>query len=137
MVVNNVIEDAGRLNALYNLQLLDTPPEVSFDRITILARSVMHAPGAFIGLLDYDRVYLKSAVGLPQAAMETREVGLPALAELMLRVELGAIPSLLELANGIPELGFRAMLAAPLRTEEGHLLGILAVVDEDTREWTD
>jgi signal transduction histidine kinase len=137
MVLSNVIEDAGRLNALYNLQLLDTPPEESFDRITTLARRVMRAPGSFIGLLDYDRVFLKSAAGMPPAVMESREVALSALAEMLLRVELGAIPSLLELANGIPELGFRAMLAAPLRTDEGHLLGMLAVTDEDPREWTD
>ena len=53
-----------RLASLRALQLLDTEPEDRFDRITRLARALLHAPIAAISLIDESRQWLKSCYGL-------------------------------------------------------------------------
>jgi diguanylate cyclase (GGDEF)-like protein len=55
--------EEARLRALYELEILDTPPEEAFDRITRLARSALHAPMATISLVDRDRQWFKSRQG--------------------------------------------------------------------------
>jgi hypothetical protein len=56
-------EDA-RLRALQELQLLDTPAEQEFDDITLLASFICDTPIALISLVDKDRQWFKSHVGL-------------------------------------------------------------------------
>ena len=63
-----------RLNVLHALNLLDTPPEEVFDRITRLVARVLDVPIALVSLVDTDRQWFKSRVGLD--AIETpRELG--------------------------------------------------------------
>lgn len=57
-------DECGRLAALYGCQLLNTPPEAQFDRITALAARLCAAPIALISLVDRDRVWFKSRHGL-------------------------------------------------------------------------
>ena len=47
-------------------RLLDTPPEEAFDRLTRLAARLLGAPVALVTLADDDRVFFKSAMGLPE-----------------------------------------------------------------------
>src|SRR3954471_23845194 len=56
--------DAKRLEALHALDLLDTPPEERFDRITRLLTLVLRVPMAYISLVDSDRQWFKSSCGL-------------------------------------------------------------------------
>ncbi len=56
--------EASRLKALKDLCLLDTPPEERFDVFTRLAAHVFKAPVAILSLVDTDRVWAKSMVGL-------------------------------------------------------------------------
>ncbi len=53
-----------RLELLHALEILDTPPEDRFDRITRLAASIFDAPMALISLVDRDRQWFKSAYGM-------------------------------------------------------------------------
>jgi PAS domain S-box-containing protein len=55
--------EAQRLEALRALNLLDTPPEERFDRITRLAARVLGVPKALLVLVDKDRLYFKSRYG--------------------------------------------------------------------------
>src|SRR3954454_14335256 len=55
--------DAARLEALHALDLLDTPPEERFDRITRLMTLVMRVPMAFLTLVDAARQWFKSSCG--------------------------------------------------------------------------
>ncbi len=57
-------DEADRLLALYHLRLLDTPPSESFDRITRLASKMLDVPMSLVSLVDKDRQWFKSAVGL-------------------------------------------------------------------------
>lgn len=61
--------ETARLAALHGLQLLDTPPDPSFDRLIDVARSVFGVPIALISLIDSDRQWFKAKCGL--AASET------------------------------------------------------------------
>lgn len=54
-----------RLEALQALGVLDTPPEERFDRIARLAQHLFRVPMVGVTLIDRDRQWLKSGVGLP------------------------------------------------------------------------
>ena len=57
-------EEDRRLQALYDLTILDTPAEDSFDRITRIAMTALHAPMAALSLIDRDRQWFKSRQGV-------------------------------------------------------------------------
>ncbi len=59
------IDEASRLESLYKLDVLDTPAEERFDRITRLAQYMFGIPIALISLVDKDRQWSKSSAGLP------------------------------------------------------------------------
>ncbi len=61
--------EAQRLAALHALNILDSPLEASFDRITQLAREIFDVPIALVSLVDKERQWFKSRPGL--AACET------------------------------------------------------------------
>ena len=52
-----------RLEALYELRLLDTPQEERFDAVARLAASVFNVPIAFVSLIDRHRQWFKAKVG--------------------------------------------------------------------------
>jgi hypothetical protein len=56
--------EANRMAALHSLRLLDTPPEERFDRLTRIASKLFNAPISLITLVDEDRQWFKSRVGL-------------------------------------------------------------------------
>ena len=60
------IQDAERLAALRRTSLLDSPPEEAFDRLTRLATTLLRVPVALVSLVDGDRQFFKSSVGLPE-----------------------------------------------------------------------
>lgn len=59
----SMMEDA-RLDALRQLNLLDTGPNESFDRITRMASQIFGLPIAAISLTDQDRQWFKSRIGV-------------------------------------------------------------------------
>ena len=53
-----------RLASLYALRILDTDQEERFDRVTRLAKKLFNVPIALISLVDKERQWFKSSVGL-------------------------------------------------------------------------
>jgi diguanylate cyclase (GGDEF)-like protein/PAS domain S-box-containing protein len=57
-------DEAKRLLALHAARILDTPPEEIFDRLTRLASKILNVPIALISLIDENRQWFKSKVGI-------------------------------------------------------------------------
>jgi GAF domain-containing protein len=60
------IHDPERLRALAATGLMDSPPEDAYDRLTRLAAYLLEVPVALVTLLDAERQFFKSALGLPE-----------------------------------------------------------------------
>lgn len=58
-------EEAHRLQVLLDLNILDTAPDERFDRITRMAARLFAVPVAMVTLIDAERQWFKSRVGLP------------------------------------------------------------------------
>src|SRR5580693_6145536 len=66
----------ARLEALRRTELLDTKPEEQFDRLTRLASNFMRCPMALMTLVEQDRYFFKSFVGLPHPWSTSRQAPL-------------------------------------------------------------
>lgn len=130
------INERERMLAVRRYDVLDTPPDGAFDRITALAARRFNVPIAIISVVDTDRIWFKSHHGLPVQQID-REPGLCA------SVILTHDPYVLEdastdirsLANPLVagDFGLRFYAGAPLRTSDGFNLGTLCVIDKQPR----
>ena len=68
-----IVHNLNRLAELQRTALLDTPSEEPFDRLTRLATRLCKTPVALVSLVDRDRQFFKSAVGLPQPLAMARQ----------------------------------------------------------------
>jgi two-component system, cell cycle sensor histidine kinase and response regulator CckA len=138
------IHDPARLAALQQSRLLDTPTEPTFDRLTRLAAYALHASAAILSLVDFDRVFFKSSVGLPEPLATQREVPLSrsfcqlvAAAGEPIRIADARVRSFLQDDWAVRELGIVAYAGVPVTTPDGYVLGALCVIDRAVRIWTD
>jgi formate hydrogenlyase transcriptional activator len=136
------IHNAARLDALRRTSLLDSPPEEAFDRLTRLATSVLNVPAAMVSLVDGERQFFKSAVGLPEPWASLRQTPLThsfckhAVASGEPLVVSDARQSPLVRDNqGVSELGIIAYCGVPLTSADGFTLGAFCVMDGRPREW--
>lgn len=129
--------EAARLEALRQTGLLDTKTEAAFDRVTDLAARVCGTPAALITLVDVDRQWFKSNVGV-EFSETPRDVAFCAHA--ILQPDLFVVPDALEdtrfahnpLVTTEPKIRFYA--GKPLITNEGCALGTLCVIDTVPRK---
>ena len=132
-------EEKARLDALGSFALLDTPPEPAYDLITQLASTICNTPIALMTLVDADRQWFKSRVGLNET--ETPRTA-SFCAYTMLEESMTVVEDTLDdprfaknpLVRGEPHIRFYA--GAPLITPEGHGLGSLCVIDREPRQLT-
>lgn len=131
--------EAERIKALKRYEILDTPPDGSFDRITSLASRLLNVPIAIVSLVDTDRIWFKSHHGLSVEQID-RDPGLCASA--ILSDEVYHISNAIEdprsLTNPLVagEFGLRFYAAAPLKSKDGFNLGTLCVIDQKPRSMT-
>lgn len=130
-------DETERLKTLKRYEILDTPPDGSFDAITALASKMFNMPIAIVSLVDEDRIWFKSHHGIEGIEQIERVPGLCASAILSEDVYLveNAIEDPRCLTNPLVcgEFGLRFYAAAPLRTNEGHNLGTLCIIDKTQR----
>lgn len=128
--------EAGRLAALRRYDILDTPPDGSFDRIAAIAASLFAVPIAIISLVDHDRIWFKAHHGLDVRQID-RAPGLCASAILQDEpwILTDAKQDVRALANPLVagEFGLRFYVGVPLRTSDGFNLGTLCVIDREPR----
>ncbi|MBU9269885.1 GGDEF domain-containing protein [Burkholderia gladioli] len=130
-------DEASRLAKLRSLQLLDTPDEERFDRITRLARRIFDVPIALVSLVDENRQWFKSCFGL-DVRETSRDVSFCAHA--ILSQQTLVIPDATldprfadnPLVTGAP--GIRFYAGHPLALPDGTNLGTLCLIDTRSRE---
>ena len=132
--------EAARMAALRRYDVLDSPPDGAFDRITRLAARILQVPIAIVSLVDTDRIWFKSHHGLDVDEVG-RDPGLCASAILQagpyLVTDAARDPRTLANPLVTGSLGLQFYLGVPLTTGDGHNLGTLCVIDVEPREATD
>ncbi len=137
-IADTVVADTSRLGALRALNVLDTPPEERFDRITRLTARVLKVPIALISLVDASRQWFKSRAGI-----ETTQTPLSmsickytiadekilVIPDLSLDARFATNP----LVTNPPNLRFYA--GVPLFSSSGAALGTLCVLDTAPRNF--
>jgi hypothetical protein len=129
--------EARRLKVLWQYEVLDSVPEEIFDDLTELAARICEAPIALISLVDEDRQWFKSRVGITMKET-SRDVSFCAHA--IAQPDLFIIPDATKderfarnpIVVSEPKIRFYA--GAPLVTPDGYALGTLCVVDKVPRQ---
>jgi serine/threonine protein kinase len=133
------LDEDARLATLARYDLLDTPPEGAFDRITSLAARTIGAPVSTVSIVDRDRIWFKSHHGI-DAEQVARDPGLCTRV-----VETGrtiVIPDAREDAVACHnpliagDSSFRSYLGVPLMSSDGYALGALSVLGYEPRRFT-
>jgi anti-sigma regulatory factor (Ser/Thr protein kinase) len=133
------VDEAARLATLREYRILDTEPEQSFDDLTLLASHICGTPIALLSLVDADRQWFKSRVGV--TIVETSRA-ISFCTHAIQHQDVMVVPDAREDARfrdnpqvtGDPHIRFYA--GAPLVTRDGHALGTLCVVDRVARTLT-
>lgn len=129
-------DEATRLKSLRSLNILDTSAEERFDRLTRLAIRMFDVPIALVSLVDQNRQWFKSCIGLP-VSETSRDISFCGHA--ILGNEIFIIPDASKdkrfadnpLVVNEPDIRFYA--GCPLRYLDGSMLGTLCLIDTKPR----
>ena len=132
--------EQNRLAAVRRYDVLDTPPDGSFDRITALAARLFDVPISIVSIVDTDRIWFKSRYGIDTQEIG-RDRGLCASAvcqqDAWVVTDARVDPRTIDNPLVAGELGLRFYLGVPLTTSDGFNLGTLNVIDVEPREVSD
>src|SRR3954468_2026499 len=133
-------DEEPRVAALRATDLLDTPREERFDRITRLLGRVLGVPISIVNFIDADRQWSKSCVGLPSADA-------PRASSFCAHAILGEAPLIVpdtardrRFASNPMVVGepfVRAYAGQPVHDPTGYRIGTLCAADRVPRHWTD
>ncbi len=135
--------EAERLQALYRYDILDTPAEVAFDRITRLAARELNVSASFLSFVDAERLWFKSQADWITPAGSEADRKASFCTEVVACDDMLIVPDThrdARFANhpvvrGEPFVRF--YVGVPLRTHDGHVVGALNVVDSQPHDTLD
>jgi len=134
-------DEEERLAALAELNLLDTEAEPVFDRITTKLARVFEVPIALISLIDRDRQFFKSAVGLPETLATARQTArnVSVCGHVVAKNQVMVVEDLARdrrFANNplLKEHGIRFYAGVPLLAPNGQPIGALCIMDMKPHE---
>jgi serine phosphatase RsbU (regulator of sigma subunit) len=135
---------AQRLDALRRTGLLDGPPSASFDRLTRLATELLDVPVALVSLVDADRQFFASCVGLPADVTAERQTPLSHsfCAHVVDRGDALVISDarehpVLRDNLAIADLNVIAYLGIPISHPDGTVIGSFCAIDGEPRDWSE
>lgn len=135
-----VAMEEERLKTLYRYEILDTPRDGTFDRLTAITAKLFNVPIAIVSLVDNDRIWFKSHYGIEIQQVDC-DPGLCASAILSDEVYIieDARKDPRSLANPLvaSEFGLQFYAGAPLQTKDGYNLGTLCIIDKKQRYITE
>lgn len=132
------LSETARLAALRSFEVLDTPAEPAFDRLTALAADLFEAPMAMVSLIDERRQWFKSRFGVDACSTPREE----AFCDHTLRLDPGQVlvvedaarhPVFRSYPSVAGAMGVRFYAGAVLTTAEGATIGALCVLDTKPR----
>jgi len=133
-------KERERLRALRSYQILDSPPEMRYEDLTLLAAGICRTSIAAISLVDADRQWFKSIIGL-EVRQTTRDVAFCAHAILKPNETLVVEDATRDarfadnaLVTGEPNIRFYA--GTPLAVSDGQAIGTLCVIGTEPRSLT-
>lgn len=130
-------DEQARLETLRSIDVLDTSPEERFDQLTRMAKRLFGVPIALVSIVDENRQWFKSCVGL-DVAETSRDISFCGHA--ILGNDVFIIPDTIEdprFANNplvLNDPGIRFYAGCPL-TVGGHKLGTLCIIDKKPRDF--
>jgi len=133
------LDETQRLKALYSLNILDTPIDEHFDRLTRMAKRIFDVPVALVTLIDKERQWVKSFAGLNMGNVD-RDVSFCGHA--ILGDEVFVIPDMTQDDRFIdnpmvidPETNVHFYAGCPIKSSGGMKLGTLCVLDNKPRKF--
>jgi GAF domain-containing protein len=129
-------DEPERIANLKRYEVLDTPPEKSFDNITFLAALICNTPIALVSLVDSNRQWFKAKFGV-KVSETPRDISMCTHAimhpELFIVRDTTKDPRFAQspLVTRSPKIRFYA--GAPIMSPEKHILGTLCVMDHVPR----
>ena len=138
------LRDPARLAALSRTELLDSIAEEAFDRQVRLAVRMLRVPVALVSLVDSNRQFFKSCIGLGEPWASRRET--PLSHSFCQHAVISREPLIIEDARehplvrdnlAIPDLNVIAYAGIPLITHDGAALGSFCAIDNVPRAWSD
>ncbi len=142
--VRTRLADTVRMRRVRRTRLLDAPPRPGLDRITRIATRLLGVPVALVSILDVDRQFFASAVGLGEPWASSRQT--PLSHSFCKYVVVNDLPLVVADARGhdlvgsnraIPDLGVVAYAGFPIHDDEGTPIGAFCAIQDRPRPWSD
>lgn len=132
-----------RMAALATADVLDTAPSRLQDSITRIAAELLAVPVTLLSIVDHDRQFFKSQVGLPNPWAADRQTPLShsfcqwvVSSEDELVVRDAREQSALKSNLAIRELGVISYAGIPVHSQQGPVLGSFCAIDSKPHDWT-
>lgn len=137
---NNSNDEKARLEVLKSYEILDSPSDDDYNSITFLASEIFNAPISLISLVDEERQWFKSKIGLDISETE-RDISFCTHAihtsdEVYVIEDARKNPMFQNnpLVTGKPDIVFYA--GAPLVDSDGYVIGTLCIIDTKERSFS-
>ena len=132
-----------RLEALKETGMMDSEPDEALDIITRLAARLLGTPVALVSLVDDNRQFFKSQIGLPEPWSLRRQTPLShSFCQWVVSSDQEVVVAdarqhdVLRINGAVDDLGVVAYAGVPLSTMTGETIGSFCAIDSNARTWT-